>query len=159
MSADADLVLETHSFEATEAVGRALSPLLPEGAVVALFGELATGKTCLVRGMTEAYAGGSAVHSPTFTLVNEYGAGPKLYHLDLYRLAGPEELLYLGYEELFEPDGICVVEWAERAGELLPGAALRIGLEHRGGDRRAMRFDNAASLPKGWQEVLRVAAR
>ena len=104
----AALELITRDPNVTERLGCALAGLLPAGAVVALFGDLATGKTCLVRGMAAHFAGGAPVHSPTFTLVNQYGADPALYHLDLYRLGGPEELADLGYEELFEPDGVCV---------------------------------------------------
>lgn len=144
----------THSPSETEALGRTLAALLPRGAVVALFGDLATGKTCLVRGMTAHFAGEAPIHSPTFTLVNQYGRDFPLYHLDLYRLGGPEELADLGYEELFEPDGVCVIEWAERAGQLLPKQRLDIFLSHAGGDARLLRARDAGLLPEGWESVL-----
>lgn len=108
------MTFETNSPEETERLGYALAGVLPLGAVVALRGELASGKTCLVRGMAARCARGTPIHSPTFTLVNQYPGSPTLYHLDLYRLS-TEEVADLGYEELFEPDGIAVVEWAERA--------------------------------------------
>ena len=66
------------------------SPGCGEFPDLARFGDLATGKTCLVRGMAAHHTGGAPVHSPTFTLVNQYGADPALYHLDLYRLGGPD---------------------------------------------------------------------
>ena len=122
--------------EETERMGEHLATVLPEGTVVALHGDLATGKTCLVRGMARVFGPSDLVHSPTFTLVNRYGTGPFLYHLDLYRLRGPEETLDLGIEELMAPDGICVVEWAERAEGILPDGCLRLYLEHLGGDKR-----------------------
>ncbi len=150
----AGLELVTHTPDTTEQLGRTLAALLPEGTVVALFGDLATGKTCLVRGMAAHYTGGAPVHSPTFTLVNQYGVSPALFHLDLYRLGGPEELADLGYEELFEPDGVCVVEWAERAGMLLPPKRLDVHLFHAGGDARRMLFDDRGMMPEGWERAL-----
>jgi len=120
----------------TERLGEHLAEALPHGTVVGLHGDLATGKTCLVRGMARVYGPSDLVHSPTFTLVNRYGAGPFLYHLDLYRLGGPEDTLDLGIEELMAPDGVCVVEWAERAEGILPAGCLQLYLEHMGGDRR-----------------------
>lgn len=149
-----ELNIETSTPEATEAVGRALAELLPERAVVALQGDLATGKTCLVRGMAAFFAEGQPIHSPTFTLVNEYGQARKLYHLDLYRLTDLAEVADLGVEELFDPDGVCVVEWAERAVPLLPARRVDIHLEHGGGDLRRIRITDRGLLPDGWHARL-----
>jgi tRNA threonylcarbamoyladenosine biosynthesis protein TsaE len=142
--------IETHCAEETEALGCALAALLPNGSVVALRGDLATGKTCLVRGMAAHFADRAPVHSPTFTLVNAYGPGDQLVHIDLYRLSGPSELADLGYEELFDPEGVCVVEWAERAEELLPSRRLDIYLAHAGGDRRRIELSDHGVLPADW---------
>ncbi len=144
-------MIETHAQEETEALGKALAQILPLGGVVALRGDLAAGKTCFVRGMASVYATGGAVHSPTFTLVNQYGESPRLYHVDLYRLSGPDEIADLGYEELFEPDGVCAVEWAERADVLLPNKRLDVYFEHAGMDVRRIRFVDNGLLPPGWQ--------
>jgi len=149
------LSLETDSPEQTEALGFALAGLLPFGAVVALRGELASGKTCLVRGMAARIAPEAHVSSPTFTLVNQYGEGLKLYHVDLYRLGGPVEVVDLGYEELFDPDGICVIEWAERAEALLPERRLDVVLEHAGPDRRRITLDDRGLLGPDWPEALK----
>lgn len=146
--------ITTHAPEATEALGEQLAARTPAGAVIALHGDLAAGKTCLTRGMARALAGETLVHSPTFTLVNEYGAENKLYHLDLYRLGSEEEILTLGYEDIVETDGICVIEWADRALHMLPQRRLDVYLEHAGGDRRAIRMENHDALPEGWQEAL-----
>jgi tRNA threonylcarbamoyladenosine biosynthesis protein TsaE len=148
------LTVETRSPEETEALGGVLASLLPPGAVLALRGELATGKTCLVRGMARYFGEGASVRSPTFTLVNEYGVPPKLYHLDLFRIERSEEVVDLGYEELFHSDGICVIEWAERAEPLLPVTRLDVFLAHAGGDRRTLVFADAGILPEGWKEKL-----
>jgi len=152
VSADA-LTLVTSSPEETERLGRAMAAILTRG-VIALRGDLASGKTCFVRGMAQEIGAPLAVHSPTFTLINEYGDARKLYHFDLYRLHGPYEVEDLGSTELFEADGLCAVEWAERADGLLPDSRMDIAFEHAGDDQRRITFVNRAILPDGWQETL-----
>jgi tRNA threonylcarbamoyladenosine biosynthesis protein TsaE len=144
----------TGSTEETESLGLALAGLLPTGAVIALYGDLATGKTCLTRGMTQYFTGNTVVHSPTFTLVNEYGSERVLYHIDLYRLGSEEELLTLGYEDFIESGGVCVIEWADRAVTFLPQRRLDIHLEHGGGDTRILRLENCGLLAAGWPQAL-----
>ncbi|MFO7973644.1 MAG: tRNA (adenosine(37)-N6)-threonylcarbamoyltransferase complex ATPase subunit type 1 TsaE [Candidatus Hydrogenedentota bacterium] len=150
-------MIQTASPEETRKLGAALAGLLPRGAVVALRGDLATGKTCFVSGMAEYFVETEYVHSPTFTLVNQYGENPALLHVDLYRLSGPEEVADLGYAELFDSDDICVIEWAERAESLLPGVRLDILLEHAGHDRRRLTLRNRNLLGEAWQEPLAFA--
>ena len=153
-----EITIETAAPEQTEAIGRLLADVLPAGTLVALYGDLATGKTCLVRGMAAHLGGGAPVHSPTFTLVNQYGDERPLYHLDLYRLGGPDMLADLGYEEIFDGAGLCVVEWAERADGLLPAAHLAIHLRHGGGDLRNLTFDpHGIELPRDFEGRLRNA--
>ncbi|NLN93469.1 MAG: tRNA (adenosine(37)-N6)-threonylcarbamoyltransferase complex ATPase subunit type 1 TsaE [Candidatus Hydrogenedens sp.] len=147
------LEIMTHSPEETEKLGERLAALLPRGIVVALYGDLATGKTCLTRGMAGYFTKNARVHSPTFTLVNEYGEDPVLYHLDLYRLSGAEDLLSIGYEEIIESDGICIIEWADRADSFLPEERLDIFLEHRSEDSRSLRFE-ARGIPDRILECL-----
>lgn len=154
MKMPGSLRVVTVSSAETEQLGGALARLVPQGAVLALRGELASGKTCFVRGLTHALTGVGMVHSPTFTLVNEYGASPKVYHLDLYRLASLDELADLGYEELFDPDGICAVEWADRAGGLLPDQRVDVHFEHAGLDRRDIEITDRGVLPEHWTETL-----
>jgi tRNA threonylcarbamoyladenosine biosynthesis protein TsaE len=153
------LKLETQSPEVTEGLGFVLAQMLPIGSLVCLFGDLASGKTCLVRGMARHFARDELIHSPTFTLVNEYGKEPTLYHLDLYRLGSPEELADLGYEELFDSDGVCAVEWAERAEGYLPECRVEITLEHGGKDLRQFTIDGGGVLPSGWKEQLMAAIK
>ncbi|HEX73511.1 MAG TPA: tRNA (adenosine(37)-N6)-threonylcarbamoyltransferase complex ATPase subunit type 1 TsaE [Candidatus Hydrogenedentes bacterium] len=157
MNAERTLELISPSPTATERLGEALARLLPGGSTVALYGDLATGKTCLVRGMAAHFTGRREAHSPTFTLINEYRGNPTLYHIDLYRLAGPEEAAELGCEEIFDSPDVCAVEWAERAERLLPDRCIRIVMRHAGNDRRAVRIADPALLPEGWEEVLRLA--
>ncbi len=105
----------SHSPAETEALGEQWGRAAQPGQVIALSGDLGAGKTQLVRGLARGLGVTSRVHSPTFTLVNEYSGGRlKLFHLDLYRLETPEQLHSAGIEEFLQPDGVAVIEWAER---------------------------------------------
>ncbi len=154
----ARLEIETHSPEETEALAARVAGLLPEGAFVALYGDLASGKTCFVRGVAAALADAEDVSSPTFTLINEYPGKRKLYHLDLYRLTCADELADLGVEDVFEGDGICLVEWAERAAGYLPDRRVEIHCEHAGGDARRIAISDLGVLPEGWRNAVMAGA-
>jgi tRNA threonylcarbamoyladenosine biosynthesis protein TsaE len=111
--------LISHSPAETETLGEKLGRAAARGLVVALSGELGAGKTQFVRGLARGLGFPGRVHSPTFTLVNEYAGGRlKLFHLDLYRLETREQIRSAGIEEFLSPDGVSVVEWAERIGDL-----------------------------------------
>ena len=110
----------SHSPAETAALGEKIGRAAGRGLVLALSGDLGAGKTQLVKGVARGLGATARVHSPTFTLVNEYGGGRlKLFHLDLYRLETPAQILSAGIEEFLSPDGVAVIEWAERmfAGE------------------------------------------
>lgn len=117
----------SHSPADTEALGERWGRAAQSGLVLALSGDLGAGKTQFVRGLARGLGISSRVHSPTFTLVNEYSGGRlKLFHLDLYRLETPEQILSAGIEEYLKPDGVSVVEWAERIADCrLPIADLK----------------------------------
>ena len=105
----------SHSPAETESLGERWGREAQRGLVIALSGDLGAGKTQLVRGFARGLGVTTRVHSPTFTLVNEYGGGRlKLFHLDLYRLETPEQIHSAGIEEFLQPDGVAVIEWAER---------------------------------------------
>lgn len=105
----------SHNPAGTEALGEKLGRAATRGMVVFLSGDLGAGKTQFVRGVARGLGCAGRVHSPTFTLVNEYGGGRlKLFHLDLYRLETPEQILSAGIEDYLSPDGVSVIEWAER---------------------------------------------
>jgi tRNA threonylcarbamoyladenosine biosynthesis protein TsaE len=116
----------THSEEETEELGRALANRLQPGDVVGLYGDLGAGKTCLVRGVAQGLGAHNPVASPTFTLVNEYAGRCPLFHFDLYRLNHAVELEDLGVEDYLYDQGICLLEWAEKAGSLLPAKHWKI---------------------------------
>lgn len=120
-----------------EALGARLARALAPGAVVFLHGPLAAGKTTLVRGVLRALGHAGPVKSPTFTLVEPYElAGRRVYHFDLYRIADPEELEYVGLREYFDGEALCLVEWPERGAGLLPAPSLSVRIEAEGARRR-----------------------
>ena len=105
----------SHSPAETESLGEKFGRVAKTGFVFALSGDLGAGKTQFVKGMARGLGISTRVHSPTFTLVNEYGGGRlKLFHLDLYRLETPAQILSAGIEDFLQPDGVSVIEWAER---------------------------------------------
>jgi tRNA threonylcarbamoyladenosine biosynthesis protein TsaE len=108
----------------TEALGEKFGRAGRAGLVIALSGDLGAGKTQFVKGLARGLGVSGRVHSPTFTLVNEYAGGRlKLFHLDLYRLETAEQILSAGIEEYLQPEGVSVIEWAERIEDL----RLKIG--------------------------------
>ncbi len=118
--------ITSHSPEETQSIASDLLSELPDNSVLALHGDLGAGKTCFVKGLAKALGIKQAITSPTFTIVNEYLQPSPLYHIDLYRLGGPDEMFGLGFEEYFEKDGVKAIEWAERAGDLIPEDAVHI---------------------------------
>ncbi len=119
----------THSVEATQTLARQLAAALPPGAVIALHGDLGSGKTCFATGIARALEIPDAITSPTFTMINEYQGRLPLCHMDLYRIHDPDELFTLGLDDYFDSDGITLIEWAERAGDLLPETTTHVLFE------------------------------
>jgi tRNA threonylcarbamoyladenosine biosynthesis protein TsaE len=119
----------TRSEEETIALGEDLARELPPRAVVLLIGNLGAGKTTLAKGIVKGLGAAQPeeVSSPTFTLIHEYG--PKVYHIDLYRLDEEREVETLGLEEIFEKNAVALIEWGERFPRLMPAGSLEIRLE------------------------------
>lgn len=104
-----------------EALGARLAPSITKVQLIYLRGELGTGKTTLVRGLLRALGHVGVVKSPTFTLVEPYPVdGQNIYHFDLYRLKDADELEFVGFRDYVKNRNVCLVEWAERAAEVLP---------------------------------------
>jgi len=123
--------------EETQAFGEKLGRALRAGDVVALHGELGTGKTTLIQGLARGLGlGADAVKSPTFVLMREYPGAVPLIHIDGYRLEGAPSVAWLDLDLMFSPQKITVIEWAERFEGLLPEDAVTLQLAHVSANRR-----------------------
>lgn len=117
------------------AFGRQLANVADAGLLIYLYGDLGTGKTTFSRGFIQARGQQGKVKSPTYTLIESYDLQPPIYHFDLYRLADPSELDYLGLADYLHEPVIWLVEWPEQGGDYLPPADLSIYLSHQGTQR------------------------
>jgi tRNA threonylcarbamoyladenosine biosynthesis protein TsaE len=148
-NAEALFPVTTESVEETHALGTQLAETLDSGAVLALYGNLGTGKTHLVKGIADGLGlAPSTVRSPTFTILHTYEEGRRpLYHFDAYRVQTPDEFVELGFEEYVYGSGITCVEWADRVEALLPPHTLSLTLTHRAPHRRhiALRPEDGAA--------------
>lgn len=123
------------SEDETLKLGEMLAERLDAGDVVALVGDLGTGKTALTRYIARALGVTEAVTSPTFTIVREHRSGRiPLYHFDVYRVYDPDELYEIGFDEYLFGKGICIIEWADLIEDLLPEGTLVIRIERGEGE-------------------------
>lgn len=122
----------------TMAVGAALGKQLMTNSIVCFFGDLAAGKTTFIKGLAAGAADcdANSIQSPTFNYLNIYLGEKSIYHFDLYRLRDSDEFLSMGFDELFEAEGICCIEWSERIAPLLPEGCIRVSMTHEGDDLR-----------------------
>jgi len=133
-------VWRTSDEEATIALGETIAAELPRRAVVLLIGELGAGKTTLSKGIVRGLGAAELdqVSSPTFTLIHEYGADRKVYHIDLYRLETAREVVALGFEEILDREAVVLIEWGERFPALLPAERIEIRIEAEEDDTRVV---------------------
>jgi len=114
----------------TEAIGQRFAKDVNAGSILALKGELGSGKTQLVKGLVAGLGSGAAVTSPTFTILHEYSSGRfPVYHFDFFRLEDRQSVARLGLDDYFFGDGVSVIEWADRFPEFIPGQARWILFE------------------------------
>ena len=125
-----NLKIRTSSPEQTQAVGRSIGEQARAGDIYLLTGSLGAGKTCLTQGIAWGLGVPGYTRSPTFVLMTRYQGRMVLHHVDLYRIGNPEEAWDLGLEEQLAGDGVCVVEWADRAAEIFPPDCLWIELSY-----------------------------
>ena len=124
-------IIKIKNEKETENFGRRLGESLSAGDVVAMVGDLGTGKTTLTGYIARGLGIKETVSSPTFTIIKEYNSGRlPLYHFDVYRIGDPEELFNIGADEYFDGDGVCVVEWANLVSEELPENSKYIFIEY-----------------------------
>jgi tRNA threonylcarbamoyladenosine biosynthesis protein TsaE len=127
-----EIKIQSKSSEDTFRIGAIIGAKADKGDIIALIGDLGTGKTCLTQGIAAGLEVPAAypITSPTFTLINEYPGRFVLYHFDIYRLEGSKDLEDMGYEDYFYGDGVVVIEWAERIRDILPEGVLFINLAY-----------------------------
>jgi len=138
--------------EETGALGERLARGLKPGSVVALYGGLGAGKTCLAKGIARGLGVTEAVTSPTYTIVCEYRAGQgdrafPLYHIDAYRLNGDEDFEGTGAGEVIGGDGITIIEWSERIPGSIPSDAIIVEIDITGPQSRGFRIRGLGALP------------
>ena len=125
----------------TELAGERFGAEVPDGAVVAMYGELGSGKTAFVRGMARGMGIDCRVSSPTFTIVNEYLGKRELIHFDMYRLEGADALFDIGWEDYLDRGGVCAVEWSENVKEALDRQTIWVEIRRgEGQDQRLIQI-------------------
>ena len=121
----------------TRALGLSIADAAEPGDIIALIGDLGTGKTALTKYIAEGLGVKEEVISPTFTIVREYRSGRlPLFHFDVYRLSGPEEFIDAGAEDYLEDSGLSVIEWADIVADALPADALLVNIEYAEDNKR-----------------------
>ena len=133
----------TSSEAETRALGAAMGAALGPGDVVALRGELGSGKTVVVQGAARGLGFRGNVRSPSYVIVNEYAGRFPIYHVDLYRLEGASSLEALGHREMFWGEGVALIEWAERAGALLPTDRVDVTITITGRESRLLEMTSS----------------
>jgi tRNA threonylcarbamoyladenosine biosynthesis protein TsaE len=149
----------TRTPEETERLAEALARGLDPGTVIALDGELGSGKTCFVRGLARGLGTCDPVASPTYTLMHEYRGRLPLYHFDAWMQGREEAFLAGGGAEWLDKDGVAAVEWAERVAAHLPQERVSVRLSHRSDGGRSIRIAVLARDPDSpralrWAEVV-----
>lgn len=124
------MIIETNSAEETYALGKKLGEAAKPGQIYTLIGDLGVGKTVFTQGMAHGLEITEPISSPTFTIIQEYEEGRlPFYHFDVYRIADPEEMEEIGYDDYFFGQGVCMIEWANLIEELLPENIIQVVIE------------------------------
>ncbi len=135
----------TNGVEETLKAAQAFAEQLQPGDVVALSGEMGSGKTHFVKGVVEGLGGNpDQVDSPTFAIVNEYEARYSVYHMDCYRLADEEEATVIGLENYINSSGISLIEWPDRIEQLLPATTVRVTFDHVSESKRKLMIESGS---------------
>lgn len=142
--------LVVHSLEETAALGEKIGSLLFEGSFLTLSGDLGAGKTTLTKSIGKAIGVKKVINSPTFTILKTYQGKMPLYHIDAYRLEGMHQ--DLGFEEVFEADGVCIVEWPHFIEEQLPKERLMIEILRNEEDERIFRIQ---AIGEQYEQIVR----
>ena len=136
----------TNSPEETMHLGRKIGKLLKQGDVIALVGNLGAGKTVIANGLCSGLGvKQSYITSPTYTIINQYDGRIPVYHIDLYRLSDSRELYNIGWDEYIYGTGTCIIEWADKAAEMLPEEYLMVNIEVTGKDKRKITLQKSSA--------------
>ncbi|MBO5400704.1 MAG: tRNA (adenosine(37)-N6)-threonylcarbamoyltransferase complex ATPase subunit type 1 TsaE [Spirochaetaceae bacterium] len=136
------MTLKTLSAEDTIEVGEIFGQFLKPGAIIAMQGTLAAGKTTITKGIAKALKIEEDITSPTFTLISEYEGSLPLYHMDVYRLDSTEDFINLGTEDLIYGKGISIIEWSEKIMDALPQNTIVLKLEAQSDNSRIITISN-----------------
>lgn len=134
-----DFVITTKSADETQNTGIEIAKHLGDKSVLALYGDLGSGKTQLVKGICKGLNVTQVVNSPTFIIVNEYTSGkfPVIYHFDLYRMKSQEEIIEMGFQEYISNGSLVLIEWPEHVEEILPADTIKVHMAHTGEDENS----------------------
>ena len=121
--------VKTRSYEETVEFGKKLGEILAPNDLICLSGDLGTGKTALTHGIAKSLGINSYITSPTFTIVNEHQGKYPLFHFDVYRIADPDEMFDIGFEEYLSSEGVSVIEWGELIRDILPNEIININVK------------------------------
>ncbi len=135
------MIICTDSATETESAGARLGAMVQPGDIVAMFGDLGSGKTAFVRGMAQGMGLDARVFSPTFTIVNEYDGPVPLFHFDMYRLSGSDELFEIGWEDYVNRGGVCAVEWSENVADAFPPETITVRFTKTGDNSRRIEIN------------------
>lgn len=134
------IICSSHELE-TENIAREMAKNLKPGDTVALFGDLGAGKTAFVRGLAKGLSITDRVTSPTYAIVNEYKGPVPLFHFDMYRLSGEDELFDIGLDDYLSRGGIIAVEWSENIEKALPKDCIKVIIRKIDGDENARELE------------------
>ncbi len=124
-------IIKGNSEVDTNALGVSIAQLLKKGDILALVGDLGTGKTTITKAIAKGLGISEDITSPTFNIVKEYlGTSLPLYHFDVYRVHDPEELFNIGIDDYFYGEGVCIIEWANLIEDILPPHTKKIHIEY-----------------------------
>ena len=140
-------VIRTQGPQETQSLGVKIGQELIPGDVIALIGDLGTGKTCLTQGIARGVgiAPDEVVSSPSYILINEYNGNIPIYHIDLYRIETAAEIAELGLGEYVDGNGICIIEWADRMDDTLPDSCVKIHMTWIDENTRSITIERPSS--------------
>ena len=136
------MIFETKNYEGTIEFGKRFGALLTKGSIVGFFGDLGSGKTTMIKGVTQGLGVKELVKSPSFVVVTEYQGRLPVYHIDLYRITKLNELTEIGFEQYLYGDGISLIEWAEKVENFLPASAIKVKIEIINQNQRQITITN-----------------